>query len=707
VTNVLIVASYAPAQPAILMEALERFKGRGATVALACFFDPAALDLDPALVEAHNFAGTKETLTPRFRAALGRAPQNRKIWVHAQHSAWLRRQARDADLLVALDPKALHTVWELAQRNVRAGAHYGLVPALRALDAGAPPASRRIQRQVAATASIGVRGARRVAKQTVRTTAARATGAKVMRNPAGAWFWTAAVSAPRIPDRVRIKLASRLYNSAIRADRPAVAARTSAVAVSKLKSQQARADLLVKGVQAEFGLGRVSAGLHEAIKAQLDIADLRFAKRDMVKAAAALSQAWSLASNRVLHFDGLTSPVTTDAAAHFAPFRASPAARHLYGNNGRATPAAPPPTDRPLRILLTTLINDNFLHEIRQRYEDMPNVEVRFLDLDADPERRPLTRTAGSVMEHRLSGYSPYGEKIEEWLRPQLDWADIVFVDWCQATAALYTLIDPGTTRIIIRLHSFEAFNFWPHLVDWTRVDDVVFVSEHLRDLAKAVLPQLAEDGAPRLWALDNAMDLYRYPKPKPAEARFNLGLVGVGAVAKDSRWAIEVLRHLRQHDARYQLLMIGSNLKDGTSAAAKQYGALLKQDLDELEPSGAVQRRGQTDDVPGALTEVGVILSSSVRESFHCGLVEGAASGAVPIVRDWPFFAGKPHGARTLFPADWVVADPQEAAKRILDATATEERWRETGQAAADLSLRTWDWSVTHTGFDRLFLEA
>ncbi|MEV0717602.1 glycosyltransferase family 1 protein [Asanoa sp. NPDC050611] len=705
----LIVAAYAPAQPAVLTEALERFKGRGAHVALACFFDPAVLNLDPALADAQNFAATAETITPRFRTALGRAQPNRKIWLHAQRSAWLRQQARDADLLVAVDPKSLHTVWELAQRNLRAGAHYGLVPALKALDAGAfgaLPVPRLVERQVSAAASMGVRGARRMAVQSARTSLRRATGARVMRNPAGAWFWTQAVGAPRVPDRVRNKLALRVYDSAVRADRLAAAARTSAAAVRKLRNLQYKADLLVKGAQAEFGLGRVPTVLHEAINANLQLADLRYGQGNIPKAVAALSAAWTLASNRVLHFDRLTSPIATDVQGHLGAFANSPAAQQLYGNNGRRTPAAPPPTDRPLRILLTTLINDNFLHEIRQRYEDMPNVEVRFLDLNADEERRPLTRSASSVMEYRLSGSTPFGDKIEEWLRPHVDWADVVFVDWCQATAALFTMLDPGTTRMIIRLHSFEAFNLWPHLVDWTRVDDLVFVSEHLRDLGVAVLPKIAEEGGPRLWVLDNAMDLQRFPKPKPAEARFNVGLVGVGSVAKDSRWAIEVLRHLRAADERYHLLLIGSDLNNRTSAAAKEYGALLKKDLAELEPSGAVQRRGQTDDVPGALTEVGVILSSSVRESFHCGLVEGAASGAVPVVRDWPFFAGKPHGARTLFPADWVVATPEEAAKRILDATATEERWRELGQEAAELSLRTWDWSVTHTGFDRLFLE-
>ncbi|MEE3920635.1 glycosyltransferase [Micromonospora sp. BRA006-A] len=175
--------------------------------------------------------------------------------------------------------------------------------------------------------------------------------------------------------------------------------------------------------------------------------------------------------------------------------------------------------------------------------------------------------------------------------------------------------------------------------------------------------------------------------------------------MAKDPRWAIDVLRKLREHDERANLTLIGSNFNNRTSKPAKDYGRLLAKDLAELEPLGAVRRYGQTDDVPGALQEVGVILSTSVRESFHCGLVEGAASGAVPVVRDWPFFAGKPHGARTLFPADWMADTPAEAAERILAVTATEQAWAEAGRAASEHVLKTWDWAVTQADYDRLLL--
>ncbi|MFD1272607.1 glycosyltransferase [Streptomyces kaempferi] len=254
-------------------------------------------------------------------------------------------------------------------------------------------------------------------------------------------------------------------------------------------------------------------------------------------------------------------------------------------------------------------------------------------------------------MARAVGSQAAYGREVEQALRPHLDWADTVFVDWCSLGAAFVTLVDPGTTRVIVRLHSFEAFSYWPHIMDFSRVDDLVFVGAHVRDLTTAAVPRLLAEDAPRLSVIPNAMELFSYRRPKHPDARFTLGLVGIGQIAKDPRWAVEVLRLLRRHDDRYRLLLVGGDLNTESSPAVRLYHDRLERDLAKLEPSGAVRRVGQTDDVPGVLEEIGTILSTSVRESFHCALVEGAASGAVPVVRDWPFFADADNGARTLFP--------------------------------------------------------
>jgi glycosyltransferase involved in cell wall biosynthesis len=466
-----------------------------------------------------------------------------------------------------------------------------------------------------------------------------------------------------------------------------------------------RADLMAEAAELELSRGREPRDLVAAYAAELDRADDWYEAGKTKEAAVSLTKAMALAFHRIPHFDLLSSPLAADPGGFTEPLRRSAAARAVTAPRGRRSPAASPAEGRPLRLLIMTHTNANFLPLIRARYERHPDVELRFLDLAADETLAPLARGPQRMLEAVLGGQTGYRGQVEAALRPHLDWADTVFVEWCTISATLLSLVDPGSTRIVLRLHSFEAFSHWPHRVDFSRVDDVVFVSDHVRDLAREAVPRLSAEDGPRLHVVCNAQDLAAFRHPKRAGARHTLGLVGIGQVAKDPLWALEVLRLLRAHDPRYRLLLVGGGLNPAASAAARDYHDRLERDLAELEPSGEVRRLGQLDDVPAALAEIGVILSTSVREGSPCGLVEGAASGAVPVVRDWPFFAGRPHGARTLFPAEWVVGSPAEAAERILAVTADEETWNKTGQAAADHAVAAWDWTVVQHDFDRLLL--
>ncbi|OZV80971.1 hypothetical protein CA850_12485 [Micromonospora echinospora] len=532
----------------------------------------------------------------------------------------------------------------------------------------------------------------------------RATSPAVLRHRAAVRLLRGVAGTPVLPARARGALAHQLRSGMTRAGWAPADARAALAGLARTADAPTRAGLLMREATDDLAAGRTPDHLIEAVGAELAVADERYARGDRRTAARHLNRALRVLFHRALHFDQLGSPLAEDPAGFLAPLRDSAVGRALRMPRGRTTPAAPPPGDRPLRLLVLTNGNPHFLREIRQRYADHPAVELRYVHLSDDPTTAPLIRRVEPVVEHLLTGASAHGDQVETWLRPQLDWADVLFVDWCVATAALVTLVDPGTTRVVLRLHSFEALSFWPHLVDFSRVDDVVFVSDHLRELVTDVVPELLTSDAPRLHVIANAMDLHAYPRAKDPDARFTLGLVGVGAVAKDPLWAVEVLRLLRRTDPRYRLLLVGDGLRADASGAVREYHETLTRELAEWEPSGAVVRVGQVSDVPGVLTRIGVILSTSVRESFHCALVEGTASGAVPVVRDWPFFARQAHGPRTLFPAGWVVDTPAEAADRIRAETADEERWRTAGREAAGHALATWDWTVTLRRFDTLF---
>ncbi|HEX2143167.1 MAG TPA: hypothetical protein VHG10_01540 [Glycomyces sp.] len=701
--NVLFISTKAPVTN-LTADTVRKLSAEGARVSYCGSITDSSmrnLEAEVAFAETHQ-------LTRSNTRRGNQLPHGERVWLRSRSDSWLRERARAAHVLVALDDGAVYTVWQLAKRNRSAKTVSGFAPAVTAV--------RELARQDAVPAKPGgaflpppslvardlLRSLRRLPASMARLITAR----PIMRRSLGAKLWRVPLRAPGVPARIRIATGHRVAEAMNWAGKRSGATYALALTASNITDPQAKAKLLDESVSQDYSRGVVSKHLDQAVRALLALADEQHAAERYDEAATTLQRALALGFHRVAHIDGLTSLLAKAPGEFVKPFHASRAMQAVMKPRGRLRPAAPPPTDRPLRLLVTTSANDNFLHHILDRYRDHPGVEVRYLDLATQPS---LNRTAWAdlaIMQERMGADDEYAELVEGLMRPHLDWADTVFLDWCVGHAAMLTTIDPGDTRVIVRLHSYETFTRWPHLADFSRVDDLVFVAEHLRGLTTELVPQLHGPQAPRMPVVFNAAQLSDFVREKSPDARFNLGMVGVGQVVKDPLWSVEVLRLLREEDERYRLLLVGDDMDRNFSHATRKYRNRMEKELAPLVKAGAVLRLGPTDDVASKLTDVGFILSSSVRESAHLGLMEGAASGAVPVVRDWPYFAGMTHGgARTVYPHDWVVDTPAAAAQRILRINATEEGWRDNAKLASEHTLSTWDWSVVSADFDELFL--
>ncbi|WP_405678207.1 glycosyltransferase family 1 protein [Streptomyces sp. NBC_01511] len=708
--EVLFIASTRP-QFGVLADSVGKFQDHGARVRLAGTFHVRAVTSDLApidLTEVHQLPRSLALRGSAVRRKADRLPAGMRIWIQVKGDSWMRACARRAHVLVALDPGAVYTVWRLAQYNRHAKALFGLAPALKAVEELASSGFVEPRNVLAGIPSptVVARNVRRSVNGVPAAVMRTVTARPLMRSAIGARLWRHAVTAPGIPAQARVNISRHVAEGMLSAGRTSGAAIALAAAAARIPDQGRRAELLDESVMKEISNGLSPQGLSQAVGAQLAHADSQFAAGEHDEAAQALDRGLTLAFHRVIHFDQLSSPLAKDAEGFVEPLYASKAMRAAAAPRGREVPAAPTPTDRPLRLLVTTIGNANFLHHILAHFGNHPGVELRFLDLTSQKSLKRIAGAAPRMLADRLAdGSTDYQEEVERLIRPHLNWADTAFIEWSGGPAAMFTAIDPRDTRVILRLHSYEAFTRWPHMTDFSRVDDLVFVAPHVRDLVTSLTPQLRGEHAPRIHVLDNAMDLTDFRRPKSPEARFTLGLIGIGQVAKDPLWAIDVLRRIRERDDRYRLLLIGGDINPKASRATLEYRQELDRALAPLVKSGAVVKLGPTNDVPSALTGIGTILSSSVREGCHIGLMEGAASGALPVVRDWPFYAGRPNSARTLYPDSWVVDSPEDAARRIVEHTATEEAWQAAAKLAADHAVSAWDWPVVRAQFDKLLL--
>lgn len=256
---------------------------------------------------------------------------------------------------------------------------------------------------------------------------------------------------------------------------------------------------------------------------------------------------------------------------------------------------------------------------------------------------------------------------------------DTIFVDWADKEAVFATALAPENARIIIRFHGADGLSMWQFLIDWSKVSDVIFVSEHLRRAVTQVLGDRLQHT--RTHVIANIIDFEKFERTKPDSAVRHLGMVGWAQRVKDPIWALDVLALLRQADPTWTLTLIGADFPPtNPRLSERDYSIDFRERALRDDVVEGIRFVDYTHDLPRYLTDVGFGLSTSLRESNPVGVMEMVAAGALPVIREWPVFehVGGPH---TMLPTEWIVRTPEDAAARI-QAHADVDVWR---SAAAD----------------------
>lgn len=322
-------------------------------------------------------------------------------------------------------------------------------------------------------------------------------------------------------------------------------------------------------------------------------------------------------------------------------------------------------------ILFVANNNWFFLCDVIQGLEETGGVRCRSFDFGLAQASYGLSPREAALPN--LDGQASYrirGETFDASLFKELiDWADVIFVEWCEWAAVWLSSYLPTAKRLIIRLHSYEAYSPIPHFINWANVNAVVFVADHIRQFLHAQIGErLAQT---EQVVIDNIRDLSAFRAEGPAERGFVLGMVGYNNANKNPRMALDILRSLRALDDRWQLRLVGPAWAEDTALSIYErgYKSAFFSAIDEFGLAGAVVFSGQVarDEINRAMLGIGVILSCSDREGTHEAVVEGIASGCVPLIRNWPTSAAY-DGARTAFAAfrEFVFDNVEEAVTLV-----------------------------------------
>lgn len=366
----------------------------------------------------------------------------------------------------------------------------------------------------------------------------------------------------------------------------------------------------------------------------------------------------------------LTRPVWGDLDARVRRLveRAFPApirGRESVGPAGRG--------DRPLRVVVASH-DFVFLGGVLAHLRRLPDVEVRIDDV---PSFASHDETASAAL---------------------MEWADVVLCEWVSPLTAWYSHHRPAGVRVVARLHRMEIYNGWVDLVDVAGLDQVICVSPHYAALT------LARTGWPasKVTTIPNYVDCDWFDRPKLPGAEYHLGFVGMVPSRKRLDLALDVVERLRERDPRYQLFVKTkmpwqypwnwADLAERVATAAvleRLTGSRLLREGVVLDPHGA--------DVAAWMRRVGFVLSTSEDESFHLAPVEGMASGAVPVVRDWP-------GSELVYGERWLHHGVDSMVDTV-EEIVTSGGWAERSRLAQEQARRSFDISVVCRLFEQALL--
>jgi glycosyltransferase involved in cell wall biosynthesis len=273
---------------------------------------------------------------------------------------------------------------------------------------------------------------------------------------------------------------------------------------------------------------------------------------------------------------------------------------------------------------------------------------------------------------------------------------DILFCEWGLENISWLSKNKLPEQKLIVRIHRHEFTKKFLHETDWEQVDTIILISPVWMERFIELYPSTRA----KCRLIYNQVDCDKYDIEKSDDASHHLGLLGILPKLKAPHLGVEILKKLRRYDKRY-LLFIKSRLPEevGWLWRNPEERKYYKRFFFRIKWSGirkSLVFDPHGDDVTDWFRNIGFILSTSDLEGSHQAIAEGMASGAIPVIRDWP-------GARKIYPEKYIFRSTVEAADFIRELSAS-GNLRKEQEAVKEFARIHFDLKVIVKQYDEIF---
>ncbi len=219
--------------------------------------------------------------------------------------------------------------------------------------------------------------------------------------------------------------------------------------------------------------------------------------------------------------------------------------------------------------------------------------------------------------------------------------ADIVWLEWANEMAVTITnhktLLD--NKRVICRLHSYEALACFAEKIRWEKIDDLIFVAGHVKEIVLHQVPDLP-DRVKNIHIVPNGIDVSKFSFRDRTRGK-NLAFLGNINFKKGPMLLLHAFRELLQVDNGYHLCIAGVFQEP-------RYHLYFKQMMKEMGIGDNVRIDGWVNGVNGWLDDKDYIVCTSVLEGHPVGVMEAMSCGLKPLIHNYV-------GARGSYPDHYI----------------------------------------------------
>lgn len=232
--------------------------------------------------------------------------------------------------------------------------------------------------------------------------------------------------------------------------------------------------------------------------------------------------------------------------------------------------------------------------------------------------------------------------------------ADVYWFDFCDNNLIVATRDDKEELKkkkVIARLHAVEYYMGFHNQIDWSCIDHLVFVSEHMKRLCN--IQNVNQS------VIHNGIDLSKL-EFKEREPGFTIGYAGNIVPTKGILIMFHYFKELYEKDKRWKLKMVGLNRFHGREG---EYYNYYKQSL-------PIEESEEVSDINKWLDGIDYLWQPSLTESFSIIIGEAMAKGIKPLVNDF-------YGSRELWMPETIYSTFSEF-NNIINAPYESSKYRE-----------------------------